>query len=211
MIVGFVPLQFQIAAGQMGQNLASGAARQHAGHANGAAPVPQASVMPLPRSQVRMVTSCGECTWTKCTLIRWGKSSRCSSFGPSASSGTVSTSSQYNDQVRIAHRDARHPWIEPAASLTIAQCDQIPAAVIIHDPLARQAWSESSPVPGSARPCRRALACTLPSATSSSSVSTPRPVSIFSDRLRWRCRDRRRTWPRSARRCRTFRLRCRRR
>src|SRR5262249_55864881 len=34
------------------------------------APVPQASVTPLPRSQVRIVTSPGEWTWTKWTLIR---------------------------------------------------------------------------------------------------------------------------------------------
>ena len=37
------------------------------------APVPQASVMPLPRSQVRIVTSPAERTSTKWTLIRFGK------------------------------------------------------------------------------------------------------------------------------------------
>ena len=36
------------------------------------APVPQASVMPLPRSHVRIVTSLGECTFTKWTLTRRG-------------------------------------------------------------------------------------------------------------------------------------------
>jgi hypothetical protein len=58
------------------------------------APVPQASVMPLPRSHVRMIASRGEITCTKWTLIRRGKTLSVSSTGPTRSSGTFATSLQ---------------------------------------------------------------------------------------------------------------------
>jgi len=45
------PVEFQVAAGQVGEDFSRGAAAQRAGHADrGKAPVPQASVIPLPRS-----------------------------------------------------------------------------------------------------------------------------------------------------------------
>ena len=53
------PFEFQVAAGQMGEDLAVGAAGEDAGDADRQAPVPQARVIPDPRSQVCMRTSEG--------------------------------------------------------------------------------------------------------------------------------------------------------
>jgi hypothetical protein len=63
-------------------------------HIDAHAPVPQASVMPLPRSQVRMMSSVGETTCTKWTLIRRGKIAACSRIGPMVSNGILATSAQ---------------------------------------------------------------------------------------------------------------------
>ena len=56
-VVGFGPFQFEVAAGQVREHLAAvrpvSTPATHTAHA----PVPHASVMPLPRSHVRIVTS----------------------------------------------------------------------------------------------------------------------------------------------------------
>ena len=46
------------------------------------APVPHARVMPLPRSQVRMMTSPRDFTWTQWALTRLGNALKCSTSGP---------------------------------------------------------------------------------------------------------------------------------
>ena len=53
------PLEVQVAAEEVERHLAVQPAGQHAGDATAQAPVPQASVSPLPRSQTRMSTSSG--------------------------------------------------------------------------------------------------------------------------------------------------------
>ena len=75
------------------------------------APVPQAAVAPLPRSQVSMVTSPGPFTSTKCTLVRSGKIGCVSSRRPSSRSRSgVSSFRGYavDHRVRVAHRHAGH-------------------------------------------------------------------------------------------------------
>ena len=55
------------------------------------APVPHASVMPLPRSQVRIVTSLGECTFTKWTFTRRGNSRALPLSDPNSATRSRST------------------------------------------------------------------------------------------------------------------------
>src|SRR6266849_1601091 len=57
------------------------------------APLPQAMVMPAPRSQTRKRRRCGDSTWTMPILARSGKIGSCSSRGPSAARSIASASS----------------------------------------------------------------------------------------------------------------------
>src|SRR5690606_33813157 len=62
------------------------------------APVPQAYVSPLPRSQTRMRTFSWSTTWTNSTLVRLGKAAWVSMRGPSAATGAWSMSSTSTTQ-----------------------------------------------------------------------------------------------------------------
>ena len=62
------------------------------------APVPQASVSPLPRSQVRMRSVVGFTTRTNSVFVRSGKASWYSNFGPMAARSRASMPSQNSTQ-----------------------------------------------------------------------------------------------------------------
>ena len=86
----FGPMQLEVAAGQMGENLPLGPAAQHAGHADGAGPrAAGQGNSPLPRSHVRIVTSCRLWTCTKCDVDPAAEISvAVSKNGPIRSSGS---------------------------------------------------------------------------------------------------------------------------
>ena len=70
------------------------------------APVPQARVMPAPRSQTRALRWSGPTTCTISKLTRSGKVGSCSTRGPMCSSGKSSTDSRNVTAWGVAHRDA---------------------------------------------------------------------------------------------------------
>ena len=157
MIVGLGPFQLQVAAGQMGSNSPAGPAGQHAGDADGAAPVPQASVMPLPRSQVRIVTSFGECDLDEMDVDAAGKDGAFSSTGPTISSGTLATSRQKKTTCGLPMRDAGMRGSMPRASNDeprsppSGQSGSGASTIAVAGQRGRNLGRAS----GSARPCRR--------------------------------------------------------
>ena len=190
------------------------------------APVPQASVMPLPRSQVRMVTSSGEWTCTKWTLIRLGNSAARSSRGPTVASGTSITSRQNSTRCGLPIETQVIPGSRPQASCHFSWCQ--PARYLSS---AKSTTCSCGATPGSAtgislaasrgRPMSTRTRRTLPRWAGGRAVhrrrfpdratSTPAPVSIVTRSLAWPDHDRRHIWRHSGRRCRTFPTRIRRR
>ena len=100
------PVEFQIAAGQMGQNFRPVRPVKTPATQTAQAPVPQASVSPLPRSQTRIRTSSGESTSTNSALTRSGKCGSVSIRGPSPSTPSVGQLLDERDAMRIAHGNA---------------------------------------------------------------------------------------------------------
>ena len=85
--------------------LRSASPRRMAATAVAQAPVPQASVMPTPRSQTRMRMRPGSSTWANSTLVRVGKEGQ--GFDPGTERGDRRLFSVRHEQhaMGIAHRD----------------------------------------------------------------------------------------------------------